>query len=122
MHVILLKLAAVLIPIIVIHFIKILLKKAPEVIKSNSKNIDLTQLTKKGAKIVYKRMFNAGVNTKYFAAFEFADGYRTELEVPAEIYSLLVEDDMGVLEYQHGRYIAFHRNQAAYKNGAELEE
>lgn len=122
MPAIILKLAAIVLPIIIMHVIKMLLNKSPGA-KANLEKPDLMQ---RGAKIISKRTFGGGLNTKYFAVFEFADGYRTELEVPAEIYGLLAEDDMGILEHQHDRYIAFHRNQnkedAAYKSSAELEE
>ncbi|MEF3355460.1 DUF2500 domain-containing protein [Paenibacillus sp. GYB006] len=47
--------------------------------------------------------------TNYYLTFEFEDGRRTEFEVRAEEYGLLVEGDEGTLTHQGTRYLGFER-------------
>ncbi|WIV20974.1 DUF2500 domain-containing protein [Paenibacillus polygoni] len=52
---------------------------------------------------------NSRAYTNYYLTFEFEDGRRTEFEVRAEEYGLLVEGDEGTLTHQGTRYLGFER-------------
>lgn len=52
---------------------------------------------------------NSSAHTTYYITFEFDDGRRSEFEVRAEEYGLLVEGDEGRLTYQGTRYLGFER-------------
>ncbi|WP_211745740.1 DUF2500 domain-containing protein [Paenibacillus sp. Marseille-Q4541] len=47
--------------------------------------------------------------TTYYITFEFEDGHRSEFQVKADEYGLLVEGDEGRLTYQGTRYLGFER-------------
>jgi hypothetical protein len=78
-----------------------------------------SQITQKGAKVASKRIFVKLSQVKYFTAFEFADGSRLEFEVSEITYSLLGEEDTGVLEYQNNRYVNFHRSSQSIEQTAQ---
>ncbi|WP_160036230.1 DUF2500 domain-containing protein [Paenibacillus sp. An7] len=68
-----------------------------------------------GARVLTKRTEvsggsgNSRAYTNYYLTFEFEDGRRTEFEVRAEEYGLLVEGDEGRLTHQGTRYLGFER-------------
>jgi len=48
-------------------------------------------------------------NTEYYVTFEKPDGNRIELKVAGKQYGLLVEGDVGLLNYQGTRFNSFKR-------------
>lgn len=79
--------------------------------KKNKKSLKI----KVRAKVVSKRAHYSksrnfdSLDTTYYATFEVEGGDRVELFVPYNEYSMLVEGDQGVLEFQGTRYLHFLR-------------
>ncbi|MFB4213208.1 DUF2500 domain-containing protein [Shouchella sp. JSM 1781072] len=48
-------------------------------------------------------------STTYYATFEFDSGERMEFTVPNKTYGLLTEGDVGELNFQGSRFLAFER-------------
>ncbi|ASS69495.1 DUF2500 domain-containing protein [Paenibacillus sp. RUD330] len=75
-------------------------------------------------KVVDKRTRASGggvdcsADTAYYATFEFADGSRVELRMPADEYGLAVVGDVGELTYQGTRYKGFERHVRAPGTGS----
>lgn len=63
------------------------------------------------ATVVAKRICVRGdhSHTDYYATFQVPSGDRMELEVPAERYGYLVEQDLGKLTFQGSRFLHFER-------------
>ncbi len=65
------------------------------------------------ARVVAKRnhrtRHDSGSSSTYYVTFEVASGDRMELHVAGHEYGLLVEGDIGMLEFQGTRYLGFQR-------------
>jgi len=65
------------------------------------------------ARVVDKRSLIAGsgasVDQRYYVTFQFPDGNRFELAVPASQAGMLIVGDEGRLEWQGSRYLGFAR-------------
>jgi hypothetical protein len=59
---------------------------------------------------------SSSTHTRYFVAFEFESGDRSEFHVSGKEYGLLSEDDIGILNFQGTRYLGFERNKVKKEN------
>lgn len=79
-----------------------------------SKNNAAERMTEE-ARVLARRTYVSGgsgdssARTSYYITFEHADGQRTELQLKAEDYGLIVEGDRGILSYQGTRFLGFER-------------
>lgn len=79
-----------------------------------SKNNAAEQMTEE-ARVLTRRTYVSGgsgdssARTSYYITFEHANGQRTELQVKAEDYGLIVEGDRGMLSCQGTRFLGFER-------------
>ena len=80
--------------------------------------VDATMATKRADVQHYHH--NTGVDnvqhmsssTTYYATFEVASGDRLEFEIRDTEYGMLVENDIGKLNFQGTRYLGFERNRS----------
>ncbi|HLN64789.1 MAG TPA: DUF2500 domain-containing protein [Symbiobacteriaceae bacterium] len=101
-------------PIIFLPFLLVggvILYLIARIIVHNANNASAPRLSRQ-ARVVAKRQHVWGHNnarTTYYATFEFPDGAREELEVPAEQFGYLVEGDEGTVDSQGTWFKGFDR-------------
>lgn len=99
---------------IVLIFIGFVLYSIIKGVTTYTRNNAAERLTER-ARILTKRTNVSGGSgdsrafTTYYITFEFEDGHRSEFQVRADEYGLLVEGDEGRLTHQGTRYLGFER-------------
>ena len=95
-------------------FIWLVYWAASRSLQRSAATAELTPIQTDDVTVVGKRNDATGaagltINQQYFLTFEFADGNRTEMVVPGEVFGLLVEGDRGTLTSMGGLFEGFER-------------
>ncbi|MBU5455883.1 DUF2500 domain-containing protein [Caproiciproducens sp. MSJ-32] len=71
--------------------------------------VETLVVSKRSSSHYHHHEHNTTSSTDYYVTFEFSNGERLELALPAREYGLIAEGDRGILSFQGTRFISFER-------------